>query len=516
MKAKDAVGGLASTTGVNTDIAIEGHDVPSSATSSDPVLLPCKQLRPVHDVPTSNVWQAVTLIMAKLWGAITVTVCEIRRIDPYSRYHILDSNGDTLAKGFAPDAYSAGGGKTPVQNTIHDPPTHLTTEEIYTDYGDALQQARIQALSLRNSWASRYYKACHQKLASLSQYAYETRLHPPKVVTKFKKQLFSFSGPRSSHGSKPNGHQFWAVLIGIDGYTNPLRGCVADAYIIEEYLTNVLHIPTERIQYLLGKRPDDSPVPISHKNSLPTRANIIDTLLGLSTNSKINKGDSIIIFFSGHGSSYYCPECYRTIFGSHPPDPSAESASANENHRHRCPIEALCPIDRGTPDGQGACIPDISDREINNIVTYIYRAKDARITIILDCCHAGGSTRAPLNGDVRTAHSLPHEESFVRMLNSAKERMGDWHGYRDVWEDKWIPDMDSHIVLAACKDYQFAKEWPDRNGYSGVFTRALVKVLRSDSLTEEATYVDVIESLPIFSGQTPVLAGKRVQERLWL
>ncbi|KAK0217304.1 hypothetical protein IW262DRAFT_1252331, partial [Armillaria fumosa] len=224
-----------------------------------------------------------------------------------------------------------------------------------------------------------------------------------------------------------------AVLIGIDGYPNPLRGCVADALIIEKYLTTILGVPKDRIQYLLGKRPDDSSTHIPHKNSLPTRTNIVDTLLGLSENPRINNGDSIIIFFSGHGSSYYCPN-------------------------YLCPIEALCPIDRGAPDGQDTCVPDISDREINNILAHIYHGKDARITVILDCCHAGGATKAPLNGSMRTAHSLP-PRSFVRMLDSAKERMGDWHGYRDVWAKEWIPVMDSHIALAACKDYQFAKEW---------------------------------------------------------
>ncbi|KAK0457620.1 peptidase C14, caspase domain-containing protein, partial [Armillaria novae-zelandiae] len=158
----------------------------------------------------------------------------------------------------------------------------------------------------------------------------------------------------------------WAVLIGIDGYPNPLRGCVADALVIEKYLTDVLHVPKDRIQYLLGKQLDDSSTLIPHNNVPPTRANIVDTLLGLSKNTKINNGDSIIIFFSGHGSSYY----------------------------YLCPIEALCPIDRrGTPDGQDACVPDISDREINNILAYIYHRKDARITLVLDCCHAGGATK---------------------------------------------------------------------------------------------------------------------------
>lgn len=285
--------------------------------------------------------------------------------------------------------------------------------------------------------------------------------------------------------------------------------------IIEDYLISILRIPKERIQYLLGKSSDDFSAYSPHNNSLPTRANIIDTLFRLSTNPKINKGDSIIIYFSGHGSSYYCPDCYNTIFQSHSPDSSAEAALAKECFQHRCPIEALCPIDRGTPDAQGTCIPDISDREINNILTHIHLAKDARITLILDCCHGGGATRAPLNGYARTAEPLPYG-SFVRMLNSAKERMGNWNGYQDVWAEDWIPNTDSHVVLAACKDYELAREWKDENGYSGVFTQALVKALKSSSLKKEATYFDLLQELPILSGQTPLLAGKRAHERLWL
>ncbi|KAK0474328.1 hypothetical protein EDD18DRAFT_1367812 [Armillaria luteobubalina] len=183
-------------------------------------------------------------------------------------------------------------------------------------------------------------------------------------------------------------------------------------------------------------------------------------------------------------------------------------------------MEALCPIDRGTLDGQGACVPDICDREINNILAYIYHGKDARITLILDCCFAGGITEALLNGDVRTAHSLP-PGSFVRMLNSAKERTEDWHGYRDVWcAEKWTHEnMNPYTVLGACEDYQFARECEDGGGYSGVFTRALVKALTSSPLQKEATYYNLIHLLTALlrrNIQHPMLAGDRVRERLWL
>ncbi|KAK0474338.1 caspase domain-containing protein [Armillaria luteobubalina] len=508
--------------GVNMGpIAIDNPDTPSSseAPGSDQVISSYEQFGPHDDVPARGIRQAMHTLALTLWGAFTNAVFGLLQMDSHCSYRVLDSDGDASARGFTPDAYTAQRTKATGSNTMNTP------VEIATDYGGDLHQSRIQAFSLRNSRAFEYYKACHQRFASISRSAYETRLHPPKhiplniastALAEIRRKFLSLSGETSSHNSKPDGHQFWAVLIGIDGYPNPLRGCVADALTIEEYLTNVLSVPKDRIQYLLGKRSDDSSMRIPHKNSIPTRANIVDTLLGLSENPKINDGDSIIIFFSGHGSRYCCPDCYGEIFQNQTvPDSSGEFALANECHPNRCPIEALCPIDRGAPDGQDACIPDISDREINNILAHIHHEKGARITMILDCCHAGGTTKAPLNESVRTAHSLP-PGSFVRMLNSAKERMGDWDGYRDVWAEEWNPVMDSHVAFAACKDHEFAKEWPHKDGYSGVFTLALVKVLTSDSLEKEAKYIDLLEALPILNNQTPVLAGKRVWERLWL
>ncbi|KAK0213453.1 hypothetical protein DFS33DRAFT_1226655, partial [Desarmillaria ectypa] len=108
-----------------------------------------------------------------------------------------------------------------------------------------------------------------------------------------------------------------------------------------------------------------------------TRANIIHTLLRISADTRINKGDNIVIYFSGHGSKYLCsdyPHYRGTIAG-------------------KGTIEALCHIDRDTLDKNGITIPDISDREINTILSEISRTKGHRITFILDCCHSSSLTR---------------------------------------------------------------------------------------------------------------------------
>ncbi|PBK64990.1 hypothetical protein ARMSODRAFT_865321, partial [Armillaria solidipes] len=153
------------------------------------------------------------------------------------------------------------------------------------------------------------------------------------------------------------------VLIGIDIYPDyPLRGCVSDALLMEKYFIEDLRVPRDRIQLLLGSREHTSP----DDPLCPSRTHITDMLLGLATNDEIHNGDNIIIFYSGHGSCYEKEE-----------DGLGESEY----------VEAFCPIDRSPG------VPDISDRELNSILTQITRAKGHQITVILDCCHASSVSR---------------------------------------------------------------------------------------------------------------------------
>ncbi len=139
---------------------------------------------------------------------------------------------------------------------------------------------------------------------------------------------------------------------------------------MERYLTEHLHVPTDRIQLLLGSEEHTSSAdPIN-----PSRANIIGALFGIIDNSGILSGDNIIIFYAGHGSCF----AFEGIEGG-----------AIEH------IEALCPIDRDTIGDDGQPVPDISDREFNTILTRISQVKGHCITVILDCCYSGkiGVTR---------------------------------------------------------------------------------------------------------------------------
>lgn len=292
------------------------------------------------------------------------------------------------------------------------------------------------------------------------------------------------------------------MIIGIDSYDSyPLQGCVSDALLVERYLKDDLGVPQERIQLLLGSEHASSEDP-----SFPSRVNITNTLLGLVGNPLILDGDNIIVYFAGHGSSYSPSDYFGRDTDSDSDDESLHSEDGS--------IEAICPIDRDTVDASGLRVPDISDREINAIFQQVSCSKSHRITLILDCCHSGRHTRHFPEAGTRTIPPLPRA-SLRRMLHMADENLSSYPSYQSVSARDWRPDMSSHVVLAACKPYQTAKEEESDAGYNGAFTYALIGTLRSGNLPKEATYVEVLFSLPRRCGQTPVIAGKHKRERLW-
>ncbi|KAK0438732.1 uncharacterized protein EV420DRAFT_1753140 [Desarmillaria tabescens] len=306
---------------------------------------------------------------------------------------------------------------------------------------------------------------------------------------------FEISLASSSH----RGLRIWAVLIGIDAYPGaPLRGCVTDALAMETYLIKNLGVPKGQIQRLISSKypsSSGSSIGITHHYSYPTRANIIDTLLGLSKNRRLRKATV---------SSFYSRDAVRYS--------TSKSTSENRWH-HRLYkaddfVEVFCPIDRGIIGDKGASIPNISEREINNILHIIHLYTGAHVTFIVDCKYDFGVP------DIGNRTAIPLGDSGVRMFNSAKERIGDWYGYRDVWADTWNYDIDSHTILGAGGRREVATECQYPNRFGGAFTQALVKMLKSGSLNEEATYVDLSNALPRLY---PTLGGAGISKRLsWI
>ncbi|KAJ6536651.1 caspase domain-containing protein [Mycena sp. CBHHK59/15] len=255
-----------------------------------------------------------------------------------------------------------------------------------------------------------------------------------------------------------DGSRFWAVIIGINAYEKVavLKGCVHDANLVRDYLREGLGVPEEHMQILLAPAPAESDTNILS----PSRHNIIQTLLGLCNNDAIKPGDNILIYFAGHGASYKLENYY------------------SESYAAVGAIEALCPIDRGTIDDSGHTIPDISDRELNVILSGIRDAKGDRITVILDCCFSSTATRHVGGGAVRNADPLP--AGLHSMFQFAANDLGAFPKHPSISAHDWTSDMSSHVILAACKDIQQATELPRPDGtFHGAFSESLIGVLHA-------------------------------------
>ncbi|KAK0434171.1 peptidase C14, caspase domain-containing protein [Desarmillaria tabescens] len=283
------------------------------------------------------------------------------------------------------------------------------------------------------------------------------------------------------------------IVIGIDAYPTKedvLRGCVSDATKIFGFLTQNLGIPTDHISLLLGTTASLSSFNRASgmaRIARATRANIIEALLGHSTNSQIQKGDNVIIYFSGHGAVYRC----KDHPGYGPDSPSSTGT-----------IEALCPMDRrararGFRLGRSKPIPDISDRELSTILTEISRTKGHHITVILDCCHSGLTRGIQVRGSeavVCEAKALSATTSIADMFEAADKRLGRLKTddgsprYPSISGGDWTPDIpeNSHVVLAACQAYEYAAEVQLADNldskserHNGCFTLALISSLKS-------------------------------------
>ncbi len=121
--------------------------------------------------------------------------------------------------------------------------------------------------------------------------------------------------------------------------------------------------------------------------------------------------------------------------------------------------------------------------------------------------------RCTVKGPVRGIKPMPRAGTVADMLEAADKSLRDLPGYRSVLAEDWFPNMDSHVILAACKEYEFAREVKRKDGYHGIFTQALTRALQSAA--NETTYIGLLQALPATVQQTPVIAGKHRNARLW-
>jgi hypothetical protein len=275
-----------------------------------------------------------------------------------------------------------------------------------------------------------------------------------------------------SQGAPFDGSHTWAIIVGINDYKgDPLERASQDAIAFSHYLKKC-GVMDNHVCLLL--------------NNGATRRGIMDALYGLLDDSAVKHGDTFIIYYSGHGTSYAARDYWQDAGGT---------------------IEAIVPVDRGGESG----VPDISDREIHLFLTDLARERGNNITVILDCCFAAGLTRidqlaAPRKVSRRTR---PSTIGLGPMLEAAEsyERKRWVSGLATSHPRCWRPDLSSHVVIAACSDFEGASE----NSDGGVFTAALIRTLENHNPLELISYSRLLAIMgPVGGQQMPAIAGFHV------
>ncbi|KAF8182905.1 caspase domain-containing protein, partial [Pholiota molesta] len=242
-----------------------------------------------------------------------------------------------------------------------------------------------------------------------------------------------------------------------------LKGCAADADAVEAYLESKLSVDKSQITSL--------------RNERATRSAIIQAFRALENDGRIQHGSPILIYFAGHGGEATAPEGW----------PCSGK------------VQMIIPliVDRLSMESR------ISQ---SNRISNVSQTKGENITVIFDNCFSGSGTRslsggaAPLNGTVRAVNyraALPKT-----LLDSDRIILVARRGIR-VASDYVASGQRSHILLAACRSNEYAREANNR----GVFTQALLQVLPGLDIST-ITYKELLKRIPHLStDQNPQCEG---------
>ncbi|KAJ7764562.1 caspase domain-containing protein, partial [Mycena maculata] len=258
----------------------------------------------------------------------------------------------------------------------------------------------------------------------------------------------------------------FALVIGIDKYKSGvvwnLESCVDDAEKVQRWLRKDLKVPKDQICTLLDKH--------------ATKENIEKNFLRhLVHNENIQRGDAIVIYFAGHGSTVPAPDGWF--------HKGSVSGMA----------EVLCSYDFGQ---RGA---GISDRSLQSMLEELSQAKGDNIAVILDTCFAPLQSPVNIRKRRHTRWTPPDKVTSEDLL------AGLWPAARTQAYPRGVGFYTAHsayTLLAACSPGEKAVEGKD----GGRFTSAFLETARETPL-HSASYVSLLRHIQpkIGEGQRPRL-----------
>jgi Caspase domain len=293
----------------------------------------------------------------------------------------------------------------------------------------------------------------------------------------------------------------YALLIGIDCYMpnklpdgsryKNLGGCVRDITHVETFLINEWKVPKAQILKLTASvNPNEPTKPLELPEKLPTRQNTIDAFRKLG--EMATEKAQVYIHYSGHGGRA------KTVF------PSIKGEDEID--------EGLVPTDIGTSEGQY-----LRDLDLAILLKELVD-KQLTVTVVLDCCNSGGTTR----GDVEIRGGEGIDE---KPLQPGQEMVAPLEILEQTWRSlaeqttrglkaSGLRAARDYVLLAACRqnefayEYAFNRETKERNG---ALTYWLLDTLRQQNPGQ--TYQDLFDRINAkihsqFPQQTPILMGE--------
>ncbi|KZV62921.1 hypothetical protein PENSPDRAFT_230202 [Peniophora sp. CONT] len=267
-----------------------------------------------------------------------------------------------------------------------------------------------------------------------------------------------------------------ALIIGIDKYRSDniddLKGAVSDADAVRDYLRAELNVPDHQIVNL---RDEDA-----------TREAIIRGVRAFSEWRTIRKGDPIVIYFAGHGSTSDAPEGWHV---------------GSQKISLIVPHDASGYLDDDPEDLVKHAIPDRTFGALLHDLAEGDNGISDNITVIFDCCHSGSGTRGTFKGTslrprgVNSRRIPAHLDEPIWSSVPRSRGLCVAAGFAHAGSR-------SHVLLAACRETELAYEGDDR----GVFTQKLIATLKALP-TDKTTYRGLMERIPNIPNQIPQCEG---------
>lgn len=246
-----------------------------------------------------------------------------------------------------------------------------------------------------------------------------------------------------------------AVIVGVNDYAPigtggpDLNGCVNDARDMANTLV-ICGFPVVNVRILT--------------NQNATKSNILNYLTWLVTTSK--KGDSLIFYYSGHGTRV---------------------ANIGTDFEIDGLDDAICPHDF-------ASAGVIRDDEFSAIIKKL--PTGVNLDVVFDCCHSGTGTRRlnlvdfdgnPLNETARFIQPDLENEFY---FNHARELSATKKTNSKISKSIVTEGTMNHVLFAACKDSQVAMEGDVGGLTRGYFTFNLCKILRATNGSIKRSLLD--------------------------